>query len=220
VVMLGRHATAAEVGSARGAPAQSSESRHWGVRLVLPVSPLRQWTVRMFNWAYFGSKPATSERLLHLDRFFYPLDAVENWNRRYGPAGFVQYQIVAPHGAAATLFTTVLEKIRQSGRAAFLSVLKRLGAESAGLLSFPMEGATLALDLPVDLQLPVFLRTLDEMVLDHGGRVYLAKDAVLSPGSFERMYPRLDEFRRVKCKIDPRGRISSSLARRLRIVDA
>jgi decaprenylphospho-beta-D-ribofuranose 2-oxidase len=220
LVMLGRHATAAELDPKINSPLALNERRHGGVPFVLPVRPLRQWTVQIFNAAYFRSKPAASERLTEFDPFFYPLDSVQNWNRLYGRAGFVQYQIAVPHAAGATLLTMLLQRIRQSGRAAFLGVLKRFGPGGAGMLSFPMEGATLAIDLPADPGLPEFLTTLDEMVVDHGGRVYLAKDAVLGSRLFERMYPRLDEFRQVKRRLDPRGRISSSLARRLKIVDA
>jgi decaprenylphospho-beta-D-ribofuranose 2-oxidase len=132
----------------------------------------------------------------------------------------VQYQLVVPHGAAATLFANILNRIHASGRAVFLGVLKRFGPGGSGMLSFPMEGATLALDLPAERALPRFLGALDEIVADHGGRVYLAKDAVLGPKLFGCMYPRLDEFRTIKARLDPLGRISSSLARRLRIVDA
>ena len=220
IVMLGRHAARTELGDRTDSPLDPRQGRRWAIPFVLPLTPLRQWTVRIFNAAYFGSEGRTSEQLTNLDQFFYPLDSIDHWNRLYGPDGFAQYQVVAPQSAATTLFASLLQRIRQSGRAAFLGVLKRFGPASAGMLSFPMSGATLALDLPADRGLPAFLHTLDEMVADHGGRVYLAKDAVLGPQVFERMYPRLDEFRQMKRRLDPLGRISSSLARRLKIVDA
>ncbi|HUI40704.1 MAG TPA: FAD-binding oxidoreductase, partial [Terriglobia bacterium] len=219
VVMLGRHATAAELPKTIAAPLALDERRTVNVPFTLPVSPLRRWAVRAFNALYYGSKQANSERLLDLDRFFYPLDAVRNWNRLYGRHGFVQYQVAVPHTAAEQVLSKLLERIAGSGRAPFLGVLKRFGKGNAGMLSFPIAGATLALDLALDRELPAFLRELDAIVAGHGGRVYLAKDATLSAEAFARSYARLDEFRAVQRRLDPQRRISSSLARRLKIID-
>lgn len=218
VVMLGRHAT--ETPKGLRDPRALPERRVVDIPFALPVTPLRPWTVQAFNALYFASKPAASERLVDLDRFFYPLDSVGNWNRLYGRQGFVQYQLVVPHTEASAVFASILRRIRDSGRAAFLGVLKRFGEASAGMLSFPMPGATLTLDIAMDRGLPKFLHELDALTFDHGGRIYLAKDATLSAEHFARGYPRLDEFRAVKRKLDPRGLISSSLARRLKIADA
>jgi decaprenylphospho-beta-D-ribofuranose 2-oxidase len=218
VVMLARHAV--EIPKGARDPLALPERRAVDIPFALPVTPLRPWTVQAFNALYFASKPAASERLLDLDRFFYPLDSVGNWNRLYGRGGFVQYQVVVPHGETSAAFTSILRRIHDSGRAAFLGVLKRFGEASRGMLSFPMPGATLAVDIAMDRDLPAFLQELDALILDHGGRIYLAKDATLSAGNFARSYPRLDEFRAVKRKLDPRGLISSSLARRLKIADA
>jgi decaprenylphospho-beta-D-ribofuranose 2-oxidase len=219
VLMVGRHAAASELPKTIREPLALPRRRGFDVPFALPATPLRPWTVRAFNAVYFASKPAASERLVDLDRFFYPLDSIRNWNRLYGRRGFVQYQVVVPHSEAQPAFTSMLRRIRESGRAAFLGVLKRFGQASRGLLSFPMPGATLALDIAVDRHLPAFLQELDALIIDRGGRVYLAKDATLSPENFARSYPRLDEFRAVKQQVDPRGLVSSSLARRLKIAD-
>jgi decaprenylphospho-beta-D-ribofuranose 2-oxidase len=112
----------------------------------------------------------------------------------------------------------VLERVSASGRGSFLGVLKLFGNASAGPLSFPFPGYTLALDLPVSAGLVPFLRDLDTLVLHHGGRLYMAKDAVTTAQSFAAMYPRLDEFRAIKARLDPKNRLSSSLARRVGIV--
>jgi decaprenylphospho-beta-D-ribofuranose 2-oxidase len=218
VVMLGRHAAASEAPKTIRGPLALPRRRELDIPFALPVTPLRPWTVHAFNALYFALKKA-SERLVDLDRFFYPLDFIRNWNRLYGSRGFVQYQVVVPHSEAYAVFTNILHRIRESGRAAFLGVLKRFGEASRGMLSFPMPGCTLALDIAVDRHLPVFLQELDALTLDRGGRVYLAKDATLSPENFARSYPRLDDFRAVKRQLDPRGLVSSSLARRLKIAD-
>ena len=112
----------------------------------------------------------------------------------------------------------MLEELSNSRRPSFLAVLKRLGPQSRGLLSFPMAGYTLALDLPIrNKGLFLLLNKLDEIVLQHGGRVYLAKDARLSAGSFRAMYPRYPEWLKIKNAVDPHNRFSSSLSRRLEI---
>jgi FAD/FMN-containing dehydrogenase len=112
----------------------------------------------------------------------------------------------------------VLTRLAQSRRASFLAVLKRFGKSNPGLLSFPMEGYTLALDLPVASGLIPLLHELDGLVLDYGGRIYLAKDALMTAPTFAAMYPRVEQFREIKSRLDPRGLLSSSQARRLGIV--
>jgi FAD/FMN-containing dehydrogenase len=130
----------------------------------------------------------------------------------------VQYQCVIPDAAAYEGIQKLLQTLSASRRPSFLAVLKRFGAEGRGLLSFPMKGYTLALDLPIrDAGLFDLLNTLDEIVLHYGGRVYLAKDARLSAETFALMYPRYQEWRAVKNSVDPEQRFSSSLSRRLGI---
>jgi FAD/FMN-containing dehydrogenase len=152
--------------------------------------------------------------------FFYPLDAVGEWNRAYGRRGVLQYQCVIPEEGARAGLVALLETLTASGFGSFLTVLKTLGAESEGLLSFPMPGKTLALDIPhTGPDLIDVLRRLDAIVLGHGGRTYLAKDACMTKETFERMYPRHAEFRAAKAILDPSSRFSSSLARRLGLTE-
>jgi FAD/FMN-containing dehydrogenase len=113
----------------------------------------------------------------------------------------------------------MLEVVARSRQASFLAVLKTSGQANPGMLSFLCPGHTLALDLPntgEDLRKLVW--QLDDIVLKHGGRLYLAKDAMASPQTFRAMYARLDEFREVKKRVDPGNRFVSSQARRLQIV--
>src|SRR6266545_1320282 len=183
-----------------------------------PAGLLNPFTVGMFNTLFYERHRTTSGRLADIDSFFYPLDSIRNWNRMYGRRGFVQYQLVFPLETSRTGLAEVLERVSASGRGSFLGVLKRFGNANAGLLSFPFSGYTLALDLPASDGLVPFLSGLDEVVLRHGGRLYLAKDAVTAPDSFAAMYPRLGEFRAVKARLDPKNRLSSSQARRVGIV--
>ena len=153
----------------------------------------------------------------HYEGFFYPLDAVGAWNRIYGKRGFYQFQSVIPDAGAAVGMRRMLEAISDARAGSFLAVLKTLGGEGRGHLSFPMRGYTLALDFPRRDGVEELLARLAAISLDHGGRVYLAKDAVLDAESFARMYPKLGEFRDVLDSIDPKRRMQSDMARRLNI---
>ena len=85
------------------------------------------------------------------------------------------------------------------------------------MLSHPMPGYTLTLDIPNGHGLEDFAGALDRLLLEYGGRLYLAKDTLSRPETFAAMYPRLDEFRAIRATLDPNRVISSSLSRRLRI---
>lgn len=216
VLIRGNHASAAEAAS-DGATRLRRPSG-LAVPVDLPGFVLNPLSVAVFNELYYRFHRGKRRRLVTLNSFFYPLDAIGDWNRLYGRRGFIQYQFVVPleNGRAALL--EVFERLKKSGLSPFLAVLKKLGKANPGLLSFPMEGYTLAVDIPVRAGLKEFTGELDQKIVGHGGRVYLAKDALLSPGMFPHMYPNVEEFRAMKQRLDPEGRLASSLARRLGIV--
>jgi decaprenylphospho-beta-D-ribofuranose 2-oxidase len=217
VLTLGEHATAAEAAGARGQRGQVPGSPLLSAPPVVPPHLVSRPTIRAFNELWFRKAPRRREgELQSIAAFFHPLDLVGAWNRLYGPAGFVQYQLVLPDSAEGEL-PALLETIARAGHPSFLSVLKRFGPGNEGLLSFPVQGWTLALDVPTHPSLGGLLRELDDVVADRGGRVYLAKDSRLAPATFARMYPRLEEFRQLRATIDPDRVFSSDLFRRLRI---
>lgn len=187
------------------------------VPLDFPV--VNSLTVRAFNavnYAFHREKAAHT--IFDWGSFFYPLDSIRNWPRIYGKRGFVQYQCVWPPEESRAGLIELLEEVTRSRRASFLAVLKKFGAQD-GLISFPMPGYTLAIDFPVTDGLLEFLDTLDAMVLKRGGRVYLAKDARMSPETFRAMYPNLPKWQAAKAVADPGNRFSSSLSRRLRMTE-
>ena len=219
VLMRGNHAPANGLPARIRAPLAQPPRRRWTLPFDFPSLALNSLTVRAFNSFYYSVHRNAVRQLVDLETFFYPLDAVHHWNRLYGRRGFVQYQVALPLEGGLEGLKDLLTRLAQSRRASFLAVLKRFGKSNAGLLSFPIEGYTLALDLPVASGLLPLLHELDRVVLSHGGRIYLAKDAVMAARTFAAMYPKLEEFRAIKNRLDPNGLLSSSQARRLAIVE-
>lgn len=186
------------------------------VPVDFPGWALNRWSVAAFNTAYYRAAPRRPvPGLTELDHFFFPLDAVLEWNRIYGRGGFTQYQCVLPKAAGPEGLSRLLAAIRQDASGSFLAVLKLFGRQDCGLLSFPMEGYTLALDFPLRPPTLAMLDRLDSIVADHGGRLYLAKDARTSPAMLRRFYPRLDTFQDIRARWSARGRMQSLLAERL-----
>jgi FAD/FMN-containing dehydrogenase len=205
---------------ARRAPLSISAPSWMTVPFDLPGFLLNRHSMRAFNTAFWLAHSA-GEAIANYQRYFYPLDAVLHWNRVYGKRGCLQYQVVLPTANARAALIDMLERITAKGWGSFLAVLKSMGPSNEGLLSFPREGLTLSLDFPYyGPELLELLQTLDEIALRHGGRIYLAKDACLQREHFQEMYPNLQSFREIKAKLDPEQRFSSSLARRLGIVEA
>jgi len=217
IAMFGHHASTAEFAGKN--PLSAKAKRIRSLPFDFPSWALNPLSISAFNKLYYNKESRKhSPFLSDYDTYFYPLDSIGQWNRLYGKRGFVQYQCVIPDKTALVGMTALLGTLSESRRASFLAVLKRFGAQGKGMLSFPLAGYTLALDLPIrDKGLFSLLDKLDNIVLKYGGRVYLAKDARLSAESFTTMYPRYDEWLKIKKAIDPTNRFSSSLARRLEI---
>jgi decaprenylphospho-beta-D-ribofuranose 2-oxidase len=200
----------------RGDPLSFRPAAIAGAPPAFPRGLVNRRTVALMNEAWFRKAPRhRTGELQTIGAFFHPLDGIRNWNRVYGPAGFLQYQYVVPFGQDGAVRRS-LERISQARAPSFVTVLKRFGAGDPGWLSFPMPGWTLALDFPARTPgLAGLLDWLDQLVLSAGGRVYLAKDSRVQAGSLAGMYPRLDDFRRLRARIDPGGVFVSDLARRL-----
>jgi decaprenylphospho-beta-D-ribofuranose 2-oxidase len=191
-----------------------------GARLGLPAGfppgLINRYTVAVANEAWYRKAPRLRQgELQTIGAFFHPLDGIRNWNRVYGPGGFRQYQYVVPFGQEAAVRRS-FELISSARGPSFVTVLKRFGEGDPGLLSFPMAGWTLALDFPARTPgLARLLDRLDRLVIEAGGRVYLAKDSRVSADSLAQMYPRLTEFRKLRAELDPDQVLASDLSRRL-----
>ena len=213
-VLLGEHARAGELGDKPRFPLHG-EGR-WAVPCFVPGRVLNAKSLKAFNALYFHRQVRrVTDALVHYDPYFYPLDAVRGWNRLYGRRGFLQYQVAVPYAEGAEVIADLLGRIARQGVAAPLAVLKTLGPPSEGLLSFPLAGYTLALDIPLrDAGTIPFLRALNKTIVEAKGRVYLAKDAILEREDFVAMYPHLETFKAIKRKYDPEHCFRSCLSDR------
>lgn len=166
-----------------------------------PSFALNSLSVKAFNWLYYAkAKDGISKQRVSIDTFFYPLDAIGEWNRIYGKNGFTQYQFILPKEQSFEGLKEILTKISDSGKGSFLAVLKLYGKANENYLSFPLEGYSLALDFKIEAGLFELLNTLDEVVLKHGGRIYLTKDVRVSKETFEKGYPKIEQFRDFRSK--------------------
>lgn len=208
LLMLGDHAA--------DGPLAVQSAQPKPVPFDMPPWLLNRASAGAFNALYYGRVlRATQSRRLPLENYFYPLDALAHWNRLYGKPGLVQYQFVVPRAAGAGPLREVIRRIADSGCGAFLAVLKLFGPGNANLLSFPLEGYTLALDFKAEPRTFALLDALDPIVLDAGGRHYLAKDARMSEATFRRGYPRWREFEEARARWHAHGRFASAQSRRL-----
>lgn len=221
VLWRGDHARVDDLSERRRLQPLAYAPRH--LASVPPLVPsaglVNGFTSALFNELWFRKEPrrrATGTK--PIPAYFHPLDAIGGWNRLYGRGGFVQYQFVVPFEREDAL-REVVRRVVASRLASPLIVLKRFGPGNPGPLSFPMEGWTLTVDMPTArATLGPLLHDLDSIVLDAGGRHYLAKDAHTTPDSIRRGYPRLDEWLDIRRDVDPDGLWQSDLARRLELV--
>lgn len=193
----------------------------FNVPRAVPGGLLRPAAVRAFNELRWRRGPRRARgRRLEMAPYFFPLDAIGGWNRLYGPRGLVQHQFVVPTGADASLLRC-FELLQEHRAPVYLAVFKRFGPAFGGPLSFPIEGWTLAVDVPAAWPgLARALDALDEVVAACGGRVYLTKDVRMRAELVPPMYPLLRRFRSLRARVDPDGVLRSDLARRLGLDEA
>ena len=176
---------------------------------------LNSMTMRMFNCAYYAKATDNKTQTIPLLPYFYPLDAIGGWNKLYGKAGFVQYQFVLPKANGLSNMLSILTQISQSGQGSFLAVLKQFGPANQNLLSFPMDGYTLALDFKMSTMTVPLLYKLDDMVAEMGGRIYLTKDAVMQEMLFKTTYSNWGQFEAIRREYGAIGKFASAQSKRL-----
>ena len=208
VIMLGEHAESGEV--------YKNAAKKFSVPFTMPGIFLNRHSVSLFNRLYYHINPDYVEgRLTPIDKFFYPLDSIDSWNRMYGLRGFLQYQFVLPIESSYEGLSIILRKISQSGMGSFLAVLKLMGERNENYLSFPIKGYTLALDFKIEKKLFPLLDELDEIVTEFGGRLYLAKDVRMDKRTFRKGYNSWSHFAKLRDRYDSSNKLNSLQSKRL-----
>ena len=208
LLMLGEHS--------QGGTLELGKKKSQNLPIDMPQSLLNHYSIKAFNALYFNRVfSKTKTETISFEPYFYPLDAIGNWNRLYGKAGFVQYQFVLPKAVGMKGLRQILEVIVKSGKGSFLAVLKAFGRANENYLSFPIEGYTLALDFKMSEGTVQLIKQLDSMVVEMGGRIYLTKDALMTEASFKRTYSQWEQFEEVRAKYGAIGKFASSQSKRL-----
>lgn len=211
ILMAGRWATLDE--ASRTPPALPADKT---MPIELPNWALNPLTAGAFNELYYWSHfQRHKTAVVGPEPFFYPLDAVLDWNKAYGSRGFTQYQCVIPRAAGAPAVRDFMRLLAKLGGASPLCVIKDCGPEGKGLLSFPLEGTSVAVDMAVSPDIQAIVNRLNEFVIETGGRIYLTKDRFTTPEHFRAMEPRLPKFMEAREKWDPQHRLRSAQSVRL-----
>jgi FAD/FMN-containing dehydrogenase len=188
-------------------------------KLTFPNMPnwaLNPLTAKLFNTAvYWKQVRRHSAGIVAPDPFFYPLDVILDWNKAYGSRGFTQYQCVIPRAAGAPAVREFMQLLTKLGGASPLCVIKDCGPEGKGVLSFPLEGTSIAIDMAVAPDLQRIIDSLNEFVIAAKGRIYLTKDRFTRADHFRAMEPRLPAFLALREKWDPERRLRSAQSVRL-----
>ncbi|MBI2429260.1 MAG: FAD-binding oxidoreductase [Ignavibacteriales bacterium] len=215
-LILGEHATKDEVGYKYRDPLKIDRPFSASVPFFFPDFVLNTYTIQVFNMVRYASY-FSRDSFVEYEPFFYPLDMILDWNKIYGKRGFTQYQFVIPKKSSAEGLKTILKRISESGEGSFLAVLKLFGKQE-GILSFPQEGYTLALDFPLTQKSMNLFTELDEIITHFGGRLYLTKDVRMKKEIFEKGYENLPRFMEIKRRHDPQKKFLSLQSRRIGIV--
>lgn len=220
ILMRGEHADVDELPKkCKNRPLELKKKLQLNIPLNFPNFTLNKWSIKAFNFLFYNKQfKKVLKNIIDYNSFFYPLDAIANWNRMYGSRGFTQYQFVLPKENSSEGLKEILTRISKSGKGSFLAVLKLFGKPNDNaMLSFPREGYTLALDFRIEKGLFKLLDELDEIVIKYGGRHYLAKDVRMTANTFSESYlDKIEQFENVVNKFN-KGKFESIQTKRLKI---
>ncbi|MBM87899.1 MAG: FAD-linked oxidase [Gammaproteobacteria bacterium] len=184
--------------------------RRLSIPFNIPAFLVNKHTTRLFNNSFYHLRKRTAgTNIVNYDSYFFPLDNIKNWNRVFGQKGFFQYQLVIPSDSAKRGMKEILNVVANSGKGSFISVLKKFSKSNENLLSFPEAGYTLTLDFKNEPGISPLMKKLDDIVLAHCGRLYLAKDARMSEDMFKKSYSNWEKFIEIKNRLDPNGKFAS-----------
>jgi FAD/FMN-containing dehydrogenase len=184
IMMRGEHAKLNELPEKfKAHPLKPKAKLKLKVPFNFPTFVLNTLFVKVFNFLFFHKQFSKHQKnIIDYDSYYYPLDAIHDWNKIYGKNGFIQYQFVIPIDNGKEGMREILQTIANSGQGSFLAVLKLFGKNNPlAYNSFPFPGYTLALDFKLNKQLPDLVKALDEIVEKYHGRIYRAKDSMSKP---------------------------------------
>ena len=219
IFLKGRHASKNDLNSyfQKNNPCEAHKKFQFKIPFISPFKLLNSSIGKLFNFIYINLNYKKSINIVHYDKFFYPLDKISNWNSLYGSKGFSQYQFVLPYETSRDVFKKIFKIINNSKIPPYLIVLKLFG-EQKSYMSFPIKGYTVAIDFPNHKNISSLLNSLDKIIVNSGGRIYLAKDRHMSSETFEKTYNNAAEFKKSISKLNNgKTRFSSLLSARLKI---
>ena len=189
IIFLGEHLTSEQLKKSSSNYAYSeNDGNLLSIPFQMPSFILNNFTIRIFNFFYYHILKKKSSSIVSIDKFFYPLDKIKNWNLIYGKKGFLQYQFVIPLNKSYEGITEILQILEKYKTYPFLTVLKQFKKKDIGILSFPIKGYTLALDFPITDKIYEVLNKLDDLLIKYKGRIYLTKDSRIPSSKFHLMY--------------------------------
>ena len=216
LVMLGNHAKFEDLPAKyKKKPLKNTWKLTFNAPRIFPSIMLNNFTNKIFNFAY-GNKFIGKEHrsILNFESWFFPLDAINNWNILYGKRGFIEYQFALPVDRAETGMREIVKHIQKNKMGSFLAVYKRMGDDMV-TLPFSMPGYTLAIDFKVNDKIFGVMNELDELVIQNKGKIYLSKDSRLSASGFRAMYPEYEKWLKIVDTYSPRRIFQSKLSKRL-----
>jgi len=175
---------------------------------------LNKFVIKIFNFLYYLFNK-NNFKLTYYKKFFFPLDNFKDWNKLYGSKGFYQYQFVIPEENSKNNLKKIISIIKKSKFIPYLAVMKKMGTQNSNYLSFPIKGYSFALDFKNELNITKFFDKLDKIIIKMKGRIYLAKDSSINKDNFFKMYPKVEEFKKIISKYNPAGKITSLQSLRL-----
>lgn len=220
VLIFGEHATRKDLEKlgVSKKPLFIKKTAKLSIPFEFPNFALNEFSGKTLNRLFFHRHSDTiNTSIVDYDSFFYPLDRIRNWNRIYGHRGSTEYQFVLPEESSREGLKAVLDRINNSKINVFFAGLKLFGRGNDNLISFPMHGYTLALDLPINKGLFQFLNDLDRLILEYGGRLYMSKDVRMSGMMFRKTYINSEKFINFKQMLDKSNKLQSLQSKRLGI---
>ncbi|MDI9817629.1 MULTISPECIES: FAD-binding oxidoreductase [unclassified Legionella] len=187
-------------------------------RFTVPNLPFRLvngWNMRWFNRYKFHNSD-NKEQVTSLQCFNNPLDSIRHWNRLYGKKGLLQFQALFNQTDALATIEQLLSLIHRARATPTLAVLKYFTQSGYGLLSFTQPGFTLAIDFVNNQQARDAISAMNELITNKGGKIYLAKDLLLTARQFTRQYPYHVQF--TQLLTDYQSPLRSDLGRRLGLI--